>query len=120
MVNVRKGWIKIRVSEDRMGNLHLEPIRRQVRERCIAHLRQVRDDFKRLGITGPNAHVAIPKANESLVFLQEGMAAEEFRENHLSPQNLRDMRGGWDVTILMDPWVFLHFIGFDAHEEVRL
>lgn len=40
---------------------------------------------------------------------------ETIRENRQYPE----LAKGWDITILVDPWEFGHWLGYDAHTIVE-
>jgi len=91
--------IKIRFSEDRMGSVILTPVNERLRDRIIRHLAD-------LGVE-----------SDGTVYVQDG---DYVLFEHLSQGQIRDVREGWDVTVLMDPWIFLNYVGYDAAEGVVL
>lgn len=92
--------IKVTASPDRMGNITVTPVSLRHCAKYAAHMK---------GMTG---------SADSSVFIQEGGPAEEFLEE-LRPAKRRDIEAGWDVTFLVDPWIFGHWLGWSA-EEVDL
>ena len=76
----------------------LEPVSQRVSRRYRAHLAEMGQ--------------AIPE-EDSLVALF-GDEADEFVAG-LPDRARRDLKAGWDVVILMDPWEWGHLVGYDAH-----
>jgi hypothetical protein len=79
----------VTVTEDRMGNILLDPVSDRTRQRLIREL------------AVPSRH-----QRDALVFLQEGMGAEEFIKD-LPPRARRTLQGGWSATVRMDEEAFL-------------
>ncbi len=79
----------VNVYSDRMGNLHLDPVSETIRQRLIREL-----------------SVPARYQQDSLVFLQEGMGAEEFAVN-LPRRARRMLWGGWSANIRMNEETFL-------------
>jgi hypothetical protein len=92
--------IKVEFSEDRMGCLHLRP----VNERLQGRIKRYLAEWK-VGWDGD-------------VLIQEDYNAEATLREHLTGPEREQVRLGWSVTKLMDPWTFLHYVGWDAHEGV--
>lgn len=40
-------------------------------------------------------------------------------EHYLRKRQLAMLRRGWEVTVKLDPWVFAHFYGWDAHTALE-
>ena len=90
--------IRVKVWEDRMGNLRGFPIRKDIREKIVAHLNEMH----------PN------NPQSSMFFIQEG-TEEEFRQEFLSKQQQKDVENGWYATLTIDPWIVGHWYGWDTH-----
>ena len=102
-INTRKGWRKIQFSADRMGNIIMCPVDKGFKARIKRYMRDEGYD----------------KRHDGCVFAQEGFGASEVR-GMLRPANRRDLDEGYNVVQLMDPWEFLHWVGYDAHRGVKL
>jgi hypothetical protein len=96
-VNIRKGWIKIEAFDDRWGDVILRPVSQKHCEAYMQHM---------YGIG--------TKSDDCSVFTRLEDVAP-----YMPKAKLRDLQNGWGVVFLMDPWVFGHLLGYDAH-EVRL
>jgi hypothetical protein len=81
----------VTVTEDRMGNILLDPV-------CGRKRREIFKGMKDNGYTG--------RYTDALVFLQEGMGAEEFIKD-LPPRARRTLQGGWSAAVRMDEEAFL-------------
>ena len=93
--------IKVEVQQDRMGGLLLTPVSQRVRQQMRAHTREW------------HGHAS------DTALIDRDYDVEHFIRTYLSPQQGRDVRQGWPVTILMDPWVFGHMVGYDFHEVIN-
>ena len=89
--------IKVTASPDNMGNIELCPLSMKHRIAYAKHIKEM------TGHADPS------------VFLQEGQAADEFLSD-LSPRQRRDLDAGFDVTFLIDPWIYGNYLGYDACE----
>jgi len=92
--------IKVKFHEDRMGCLHLTPLNERLQGRIRRHLAEFKVSW------------------DGSVLIQEDYNAEQALEDYLTPAQRRDVKQGWDVVVLMDPWTFLHYVGWDTHEGV--
>jgi len=90
--------IRVKVFEDRMGNIQGFPIRKDIREKIVAHLNEMH----------PN------NPQSSMFFFQEGNRSEDFKAD-LSPKLRHDIEHGWYVTLTIDPWIVGHWYGWDTH-----
>lgn len=88
--------IKVEVVEDRMGNVIVTPVSKKVRRKIEKHL-------ELFGERGAE------------VFMQEGDPAEQFKAELTAAQR-REIEQGWTVTMIVDPWVYGHWRGWDVHE----
>ncbi len=95
------GRIKIEVEEDRMGMLTLTPVSQKLQRRIERYL-----DEWNVSWVGS-------------VLIQREDNIESFMADQLSSAQRGEVREGWGVTILMDPWTFGHYIGWDAHDGVN-
>jgi len=50
------------------------------------------------------------------VLLQYEDCVEQFVGSYVPRRKRRDLREGWAVRFLIDPWDFGHHLGYDAHE----
>ena len=91
-----KGKIKVSVWMDRMGNISGAPHRKDLRDKIGAHMKKM---------TGHNTKT---------FFFQEGGPAEDFMEN-CSKKQRQNLKQGYDITILVDPWIMAHWYGYDTH-----
>ena len=90
--------IRVKVFEDRMGNIQGFPVRKDLCDKIRNHLNEMVNDKQ-----------------SSLFFMQEGMGAEEFKQEFLSKQQQKDVENGWYVTLTIDPWIVGHWYGWDTH-----
>lgn len=96
-VNTKKGYMKVNASIDRMGALHLEPVSQKA---CTAYSKHMEE------MTG---HY------DCTAYIQNDWDVDSFIAEYVPPSKRRDLHGGWDATFLMDPWIFGHVLGYDAH-----
>ena len=87
----------VNVSMDRMGNIVASPVSERIRRKFAAHLQEV----------------YTPKA-DGTAFFQEGGPAGEFLED-CTPAQRRDIDGGYNVRMRVDPWTYGHWLGWGAH-----
>ena len=80
----------VRFWEDRMGNVHADPVSDKLRARIAKDMDQP------------------PRGNEALLFIQEG---RDQLEDILSPRNIRHIAHGWVATVRMDENEFRHLCG---------
>lgn len=52
------------------------------------------------------------RATSSVFFQSDEDLPESIRNN---PRAMRMLRGGWNATVLVDPWEYGHWLGWDAH-----
>jgi hypothetical protein len=88
--------IKVEVVEDRLGDVIVTPVSEKVRRKIEQHLEQ-------FGERG--AEVLMP----------EGGLAERFKAELTAAQR-RKIEQGRTVTMIVDPWVYGHWRGWDVHE----
>ncbi len=88
--------IKVRVWEDRIGNILGKPVREDLQKKLAKHMEEM---------TG---------YADSRFFFQEGTEAEEFKQN-CSHQQRWDLSNGSDIFISVDPWIMAHWYGYDAY-----
>lgn len=87
----------ITVTQDRFGNLEVDPVNDRIRARAVRHLAS----FK-----------AAPRSGEALVYLQ-GDAGEEFLDSDLSRKAARDVRDGWTVRARVSADLLCALVGYD-------
>jgi hypothetical protein len=87
----------ITVTQDRFGNLEVDPVNARSRARAIKHLAS----FK-----------AAPRDGACLVYLQ-GDAGEEFLTTDLSRRAARDVRAGWTVRARVSADLLCALVGYD-------
>lgn len=92
--------IKIEYSIDRMGCLRMRPVNQRLNKAIGKYL----EEWK--------------VAWSGDVFVQEDFNIEAALEGFTETER-RDLDNGWSVTKLEDPWTWLHYVGWDAHEGVR-
>ena len=89
--------IKVRVEEDRMGNIIAEPVNQRFAK----------------------AFAKVRKSNggggDTSAFFNAGGEAEEFMRSNLSAKQRRDIESGWPIVVKVDPWIVGHWYGYDAH-----
>lgn len=92
------GSIKIKVEEDRMGSIRLNPVRELYQRKINKHLQEynINPDV--------NATAYLQGEDECALFIA-GMPSGSRSRIH----------SGWSAVILMDAWEFLHFYGWDCH-----
>ncbi len=93
--------IKVTFEMDPCGNLVMTPLSRQLRRRIVRYLKEWKVN------------------SDGTAFVQEDYNVESALERYLNPSQRRDVQAGWPVTVLVDPWTWLHHIGWDAHEGVK-
>ncbi|MFH1810549.1 MAG: hypothetical protein ABIJ09_17540 [Pseudomonadota bacterium] len=88
----------IEFSFDRMGSLYLRPVSKRWQRRIGRHLAE------------------FSVAWDGDVLLQEGSPDIEPTLELLPSQKRQALEAGWGpVTSRVDPWIFLHHVGYDAH-----
>lgn len=92
--------IKVTFEMDRCGCLLMTPVSKRLQGRIKRHLAEWKVGW------------------DGSVLVQEDYNAESALEQHLTPSQRRDVDQGWPVTVLVDPWEWLHYVGWDAHEGV--
>jgi len=93
--------IKIKVYEDRMGFLHLEPVKQSYIDQIINYLKEFNVE------------------SDGSVLIQSDYDIESFYED-CSYRQKRDIQSGWGATMLFDAWTFLNYVGWDACEDLEL
>jgi hypothetical protein len=89
--------IIVEVSQNRMGSIIVEPICESHRLAYAAHMREM---------TGRATFQAdIPEH-----------CAGEFINEYCPKWHRAELRKGYSVRFRLDPWVFGHMLGYDAHE----
>ena len=91
-----RGYVKVRVSPNRLGHLTISPINDRITRRIV----------KVVKANGGPGHDS--------VYLQVDTDVEAFLAD-FRPSVRRDVDAGWDVTVIMDPWVLGHYFGYDGH-----
>lgn len=86
----------ITVTQDRFGNLEVDPVNDCIRARAVRHLA---------------AFGASPRPGESLVYLQ-GDEGEEFLGD-LSRKAAREVRDGWTVRARVSADLLCALVGYD-------
>lgn len=90
--------ITIDVEMDSMGGLTLTPQSDRIRRKIIKHLSE------------------FGESSDGTVYIQTDYDVEHFIDDQI-PRNKRDeIYEGYEVSIRMDPWIFGHYVGYDAHE----
>jgi len=90
--------IKVEIVESPYGGYLFIPVSQKLRKK-------IRD------------HLADWEINsDGSIYLSDGEANSIISD--LSPSQQRDLEGGWGLTVLWDPWDFLHLVGYDAHEAI--
>jgi hypothetical protein len=97
---VRKTGIKIRFSPLPYGYI-AEPVSKVWRKRFADHMGQ--------WLPG------IPDKELPQVFFQ---GYWELPKDDIPSYALRELGRGWDIVCLIDPWIFAHWLGYDAHKVV--
>jgi len=92
--------MKVTWTEDRMGYLYVSPVSDKINRKIERHLA----DFK-VGWDGS-------------VLFQTDYEAENAKEQFLSKAQRNEIDSGWSVTMLIDPWVYFTWVGYDAHEAL--
>ena len=83
-------------SMDRMGNIVARPKSDRIARKYVKHL------------------AGFGVKSDGSAFFQEGGPAAELLGD-LKPGQVRDLESGWSVSFRLDPWVFGHWLGWDAH-----
>lgn len=86
--------IKVRFSRDNMGCVTAYPINPLWQKAFALHIET---------LTGNHDYSA---------FFQGGT---DDLAGEIPSRQLKDLANGWDVTCLVDPWTFGHWLGWDAH-----
>ena len=89
--------MRVRVEMDRMGNITATAVNDRIRRKFVAHLKEVYSEHA-----------------DGSAFFQEGGPSEEFLAD-CTPAQRRDINAGWSVNINVDPWMYGHWLGWDAH-----
>jgi len=89
------GRVKVRLSEDRMGNVIGYPIREDLRKKIKDHLFFYGVD------------------SDGTFLVQEDYNIESLL-GEIPKRAGRDLRKGWDIVVLMDPWQLGHYYGWDT------
>lgn len=96
--------IKIRVWNDRMGNVYARPVRDDICTRLKNHISDVK--------FGGRVNGAKHAEELCTAFDQEGTG----QLLDIVPQRKRkEVDEGYTVTVLVDAWEFAHWLGYDAH-----
>ena len=54
--------------------------------------------------------------HDGTAFIQTDWEIDQVVQNYnLTNDQLTDLRNGWSETVEVDPWTWLHHIGYDAH-----
>lgn len=94
--------IKVEFELDRMGSLLMTPVSQRLQGRIKRYLAEWKVGW------------------DGSVLVQEDYNIESALERHLDPTDRKCVREGWPVTVLVDPWEWLHYVGWDAHEGVAV
>ena len=86
--------MKVRASRDRMGCVTIVPVSERRREAYARHLSEWDPDF----------------SGDVSVFVQ--FDVDMFIEDNVPQRHHEDLHNGWDVTFLIDPWVFERWLGY--------
>lgn len=100
---VRKTGIKVRISPTSYGAYVAEPVSKQWRKLFADHILE----WKYTG--NPQG---IPEHELCKAYFQ---GAWELPSNVVLNRQYPDLCTGWDIVILVDPWDFGHWLGYDAH-----
>lgn len=101
--------MKVRVEMDRMGNILADPVSDK-RRACM--IRQLRQWYRETGERVPHG-----LEQEALVFAQDGFAihGELVEDWAISRSELRDLEGGWPITIMVPVETFERYVAFTNH-----
>jgi hypothetical protein len=88
----------VRAEMDGMGNITVSPVSERWQRKFSRHMAKWIADYR----------------DNAEAFFQEGMGASEFMEDMTASQR-KDLEAGWSVTYRLDPWIFGHYLGWDAH-----
>tara|TARA_Y100000004_G_scaffold145228_1_gene165652 strand:- start:576 stop:860 length:285 start_codon:yes stop_codon:yes gene_type:complete len=86
--------MKVKANQDRMGCLTIVPVSERRREAYARHLSEWDPDF----------------SGDVSVFVQSDVGI--FIEDNVPQRHHEDLRNGWGVTFLVDPWVFERWLGY--------
>jgi hypothetical protein len=92
------GAIKVKVEEDRFGNLRLNPVRELYQRKINKHLMEY-------NINPDHNATALLQQDESCALFLAG----------LSYRARSNINAGYSAVVLIDAWDFLHFYGWDCH-----
>ncbi|MGA1381394.1 MAG: hypothetical protein ACO30N_07565 [Schleiferiaceae bacterium] len=99
--------VKVVAKMDRNGFLHVDLVSKAHKKKIIDYL-----------INEWSIRISW---RDSVVFIQSEYEIESFYENFfLNKLQKKDIESGWSVTFLVDPWEFLNYVGWGAHENVKL
>ncbi len=87
----------IEIIENRMGDIIGLPINKRIKRQIINHLKQ-------FGVESDGAFLC-----------QQGIGAEEFKEEFLEDKEVEDIENGYPLKIRMDGWIVGHLYGWDTH-----
>lgn len=95
------GYILVDVEQDRLGSLLVHPKSEKVKRQMRAHTEKW---------TGHP---------DDSVYIQVDYEVDTFLDRYVPRRKHSEVRGGWPVTVKMDPWEFGHYVGYDFHEVIR-
>jgi hypothetical protein len=87
--------IKVKISVNNIGSVIAVPISESNRTAYAEHLREYESEHA-----------------DGSAFFQNEWGVPETITSH---RNWKDCLDGWDFTMLVDPWEFGHWLGWDAH-----
>ena len=100
---IRKTGIKIIVKSLRWGAYTAEPISHYWRKAFAEHILEWKYNGDCTGI---------PKHELCQAYFQ---GSWELPATILDNRQYTELAKGWDITVLVDPWEFGHWLGYDAH-----
>ena len=92
----------VKASIDNCGNIEVRPVSDRWAKK-----------FARAVAANGGPSFRNQERNDFTVFLQQGMGAEEFKEN-CTPAQRRDLDGGWSITFRANSFYVGNLYGYDA------
>ena len=92
--------MEVRYEMDRVGGVEMTPIAAKWQQLIDAYCRHLSD-------------AGCPEWSGS-VYANAGAEADEALDD-LGPRQRGDVEGGYAVIKRVDPWAWLHWVGYDAH-----
>ena len=108
--------MKVRYEMNRYGHLTMTPVSKVMCRKIRVYLDEMR---KELLSTVRSHHELPPRVWENEYVQQDTAIEDAIRDARFTPSEIRDLEQGWQVTKNVDPWEWLHWVGWDAAEGIK-